>query len=250
MEIENVFLEKIDSTNKWAKEHRGEFNQKNLTVISAKEQTEGKGRFQRKWISPLGENIYATFYFTLHENCMHLSSMAQIMTLSIAKLLIKERLDPKIRWPNDVLLSDKKVAGVLCEMTSNPHGCEVFLGVGINVDTPLDILQRIDKPATSLKEESDRYWEKNQLLTSLQKQFVHDLQLFIKEGFTPFHAGYENLMAYISEEICCEHNEQKWTGICHSLTNEGQLNLYLPNGEIITLSAAEVTLRTTKQESQ
>jgi BirA family transcriptional regulator, biotin operon repressor / biotin---[acetyl-CoA-carboxylase] ligase len=249
MEIENLFLEEIDSTNIYAKKHVNEFDKNKITVIIAEEQTSGKGRFQRNWLSPKGENIYATFYFKLKKDCFHLTCLAQLMTLSIAKVLIKEGLKPKIRWPNDIIIDDEKLAGVLCEITTDANGCDIFLGVGINVDTDLKILKKIDKPATSLKEKSKRIWNKNELLSLLQNQFNEDLEIFMKDGFTPFHAQYENLMAYISQEIECECGDKKYSGICHSLSCDGQLNLYLPSKEIMTLSAADVTLKTIKQRS-
>ena len=247
MKIENIFLDKVDSTNSYAKQKKDSFDKNNLTVISAEEQTNGRGRFQRTWVSPRGQNIYATFYFFAKKGCMHMASLAQFMTLSIAIVLIKKGLSPKIRWPNDVLIDDKKLAGVLCEISTGPDGCDVFLGVGINIDTDKAILDKIDKPATSLKESSKCLFDKKELLTALEDQFVKDLELFLEKGFTPFHAEYENLMAYISQEIECECGDKKHTGICHSLSCDGQLNLYIPSSkEIITLSAADVTLKTIK----
>lgn len=246
MKCKKIFLDKIDSTNKWAKEHTDQVFSEDLTIVHADEQTAGKGRFGRHWESPQGENIYATFCFRINAQCLHLISLAQVMTLSIAKILIKLGLQPKIRWPNDILLSNKKVSGVLCEISHTKGLCEVFLGVGINVDTPKEILEKIDQPATCLQKHIIKKYKKGEILDLLEIQFIHDLDLFLAQGFAPFLCEYENLMAYIGEEICCENQGKKWVGICHSLTNDGQLNLYLPNKEIIALQAADVTLRVKK----
>ncbi|PIS00354.1 MAG: biotin--[acetyl-CoA-carboxylase] ligase [Chlamydiae bacterium CG10_big_fil_rev_8_21_14_0_10_35_9] len=243
MKIKNIQLDSIDSTNNWAKAHVNEFDSSELTVISAKQQTAGRGRFQRTWVSPGGENIYATFYFTLPTDSMHIGSLAQLMTLSIAEVLIDEDLLPKIRWPNDVLLNGKKLAGVLCEMSSKNNVYDCFIGVGINVDLDKQTLDSIDKPATSLNLETDRFFTRDDLLKKLQNQFLKDLEVFKERGFVPFLSQYENLMAYIGRTIICKNDGQEWEGVCHSLSNEGQLNVCLPSGEIVTLSSAEVSLK-------
>ncbi|MGD2168859.1 MAG: biotin--[acetyl-CoA-carboxylase] ligase [Chlamydiota bacterium] len=243
MKIKNIQLDSIDSTNNWAKAHVNEFDSNELTVISAKQQTAGRGRFQRTWVSSGGENIYATFYFTLPTNSMHIGSLAQLMTLSIAEVLIDEDLLPKIRWPNDVLLNDKKLSGVLCEMSSKNDMYDCFIGVGINVDLDKKTLDTIDKPATSLNLETDRVFTRDDLLKKLQNQFLKDLEVFKERGFAPFLSQYENLMAYIGKTVICKNDGQEWEGTCHSLSNEGQLNVCLPSGEIVTLSSAEVSLK-------
>lgn len=247
MKIKNIQLDSVDSTNNWAKEHVNEFDKSELTIITANVQTAGRGRFQRTWVSPKGENIYTTFYFTLPTNSMHIGSLAQLMTLSIAEVLLNEDLLPKIRWPNDVVLNEKKVAGVLCEMSSKNGTYDCFIGAGINVNFDKKTLEAIDKPATSLNLETDRIFSRDDLLEKLQTQFLNDLEIFKEKGFTPFLCEYENLMAYIGKTVICKNDQQEWIGTCHSLSNEGQLNVCLPNGELVTLSSAEISLQVSEQ---
>jgi biotin-(acetyl-CoA carboxylase) ligase len=77
-------------------------------------------------------------------------------------------------------------------------------------------------------------------LKKLQKQFAFDLQKFKKEGFAPFHSQYENLLAYKGQTIRCFDGKKEWVGICHSVTSDGQLNLYLPNKEIHTMLTGDI----------
>lgn len=240
MEIVDIHLDSVDSTQTYAKEHRKEFDSDKITCISAEEQTKGKGRFTRKWISPKGGNLYVTFYFQLPAQSLHLSSLGQILVLSVTKLFIKENLCPKIKWPNDVLLGGKKVAGILCEMEFEEDVAHVFLGIGINVNMEEGILHSIDQPATSLSVSTGKKWDTKTLLKDLQKQFLKDFDIFCKEGFTPFHCQFENLMAYKGEPVTCYDGQKEWKGICHSLCNDGQLNIYLPNGDIKTLSSGDI----------
>ena len=98
--MHEIHFESIDSTNTYAKTHGNEFPLGQITCITADEQTAGHGRFNRPWSSPKGVNIYASFYFRLPKNTKHLTSLAQVMTASIATVLTN--LNPKIKWPNDI----------------------------------------------------------------------------------------------------------------------------------------------------
>lgn len=238
--MDTIHLDTIDSTNTYAKKHAKEFSPNAITCITAEEQTGGYGRYQRKWVSPPGVNLYITFYFRLPTTTLHLISLGQLLTYSFAFLLLQEKLHPKIKWPNDVQLSGKKVAGILCETQFQLKEVEVFLGIGINVNMERSQLSQIDQPATSLKEETGRLWDKKNLLQKLQRQFAADLEKFKKKGFTPFHSQFENLLAFKGETIRCFDGKKEWIGICHSLTNDGQLNLYLPNKEIRTFASGDV----------
>jgi BirA family transcriptional regulator, biotin operon repressor / biotin---[acetyl-CoA-carboxylase] ligase len=240
MEIKDIHLESIDSTNEYAKTHCHQFNPDQITCIAADEQTSGYGRMQRRWHSPKGLNIYATFYFQLPLHTLHLASLGQIMTLSLSMVLLKEGLFPKVKWPNDVQLNDKKLAGVLCETQFHSDHIDIFLGIGINVNMEAQEFAHIDQPATSLLIETNRPWDSAALLKKVQKQFFVDLQKFKKEGFTPFHSQFENLLAFKGQTIRCFDGRKEWVGICHSVTSDGQLNLYLPNKEIHTVLSGDI----------
>lgn len=227
--MHEIHLEIIDSTNAYAKKHCRSFPPNTITCVIAEEQTAGVGRYQRKWISPKGTGLYATFFFTLPLQTMHLVSLAQLMALSFANVLIKEGLKPEIKWPNDVRLSGKKVSGILCETQFHPEHVDIFLGVGINVNLDAETALCIDQPATSLLIETGEKWDKHSLLKKLQVQFMEDLNRFKKEGFTPFYKQFDELLALKGEEVRCFDGKKTWVGICHSLTSDGQLNLLLPD---------------------
>ena len=244
MEIHNIHLDHIDSTQKYAQEYAKEraspFPKDRITCITAEEQSAARGRYQRKWVSPRGVNIYATFYFILPQDTLHLTALAHVMGFSCAEVLIAEGFHPKLKWPNDVLLHGKKVAGMLCETSFGKEGAEIFLGIGLNVNMNREDLLQIDQPATSLKEETGRSWDKGSILKKLQKQFSSNLEKFKKEGFFPFKEGFENLLAFKGETIRCFDGKKEWVGICHSLTQDGQLNLYMADRGIHTLLSGDI----------
>lgn len=240
MEFQDFFFETLSSTQDWAKEHLDEFDRKKIACITADEQTKGRGRFQRRWVSPPKKNLYVTFVVRLAVNALHLTSLAQLLSLSLAKLLIARSLCPEIKWPNDVRLSHKKLAGVLCETSYQKTYVDLFLGIGINVNMGMDELERIDQPATSLLVETGREWDRRDLLLSLKKQFLQDFTLFREKGFTPFHNELENLLAFKHKEVEVFDGKRTWRGILHSLTSDGQLNLYLADGRMLTIASGDM----------
>lgn len=239
MELVEIRIDTVDSTQTYAKKHFPEFEKGKITCILAEEQTAGRGRFSRSWHSPKGANLYATFVFAL-ASPMHLGSIGQVMALSLAAVLLQEELHPRVKWPNDVLLGGKKLAGVLAETQMMAGGVAVFLGIGINVNLDAAELKKIEKPATSLKVETGRDWNRDMLFKKLCHQFVLDLDKFKRKGFELFHHQFENLMAFKGKTIHCFDGKKEWVGICHSLTNDGQLNLFLPDHTIHTVSAGDL----------
>lgn len=240
MEFQDFFFKTLSSTQDWAKEHLDEFDLRKIICITADEQTKGRGRFQRQWVSPPNKNLYVTFVFRLPAAALHLTSLAQILSLSLAKLLIARHLSPEIKWPNDVRLSHKKLAGILCETSYQKEHVDLFLGIGINVNMGKDDLERIDQPATSLFVETGREWDRKDLLLALKKEFLQDLTLFKEKGFTPFHSALENLLAFKHKEVEIFDGKRTWKGILHSLTFDGQLNLYLADGSMRTIASGDL----------
>ena len=240
MQIVDIHLDSIDSTNNYAKQHYSELAPDQLVCIDAEEQTAGRGRQNHPWHSPRSQNIYATFCFRLPIHALHLISLGQVMTLSLVMVLLKEGLHPKVKWPNDVQINNKKIAGVLCETLFHPNTIDIYLGIGVNVNMEPQQFDLIDQPVTSLYAETGHLWDPRALLKKLQKQFIADLQKFKKDGFTPFHCQFENLLAYKGQPIRCFDGKKEWVGICHSDTCDGQLNLYLPNKEIHTILSGDI----------
>ncbi len=240
MEFDDVFLKTIDSTQKWAKKNIDKFDKTKITCISAENQTKGKARFNREWLSPKKDNLNITFYFQLDSKCLHLVSIAHILALSLIKVLRDQNLDPKIKWPNDIMLNMKKLAGILCEIQIKNEAIDVFLGIGINVNSSKAFLDKIDQKATSLKVETKKDWDKQKLLKSLKNAFSKNLKLFKEKGFEPFHEKFENLLLYKGEKITFFDGQKEYKGTLHSISSDGKLNLYMPNKEMFSFAAGDI----------
>lgn len=240
MIIKNIFLEEVDSTQLFAKKNYESFDPHNITCITAKEQTKGFGRYNRTWLSPKDMCLASTFYFKLNANMKDLTSLSQLICLSLAKVLINQKMSPKIRWPNDIMLNEKKLSGVLCQTVFEKETVHIFLGIGININMDEKTAKKIDQPATSLLIETSKKWDANIFLKILQDQFLEDLFVFLKEGFSPFHKMYWDLLIYKNKEISIFDGQNKFFGVIDSLTPSGTLKLKLKSGEIKIFQTGDI----------
>ncbi|MCI5052049.1 MAG: biotin--[acetyl-CoA-carboxylase] ligase [Simkaniaceae bacterium] len=143
-EIFYIHHECLPSTQDWARTRIEEFDLSKITVISADEQTQGRGTKGRSWISPKGCGIYATFVFKAPDLPF---LMAQRMALTINRLF-----PTRFRFPNDLYIGDKKAGGILAYVHENA----MLLGLGLNLSFTEEMLAKIDQPAISLDIEDPR----------------------------------------------------------------------------------------------
>lgn len=240
MEFHHRHFTSIDSTNTWAKQNIPLFEKEGITLVTADEQTAGRGRFTRKWESPPGQNIYASFCFFIEKHRHDIGNVPQVLAISTARTLEEIGFHPKLKWPNDVLLEGKKVAGILCETTPLSDHLGVVLGIGLNVNMPLDLLEKIDRPAASLLSASGKKHDIAKVLERLMHHFGEDLQLFIGEGFHPFLKEYRERLGHAGTRIRFHDNRVVWEGAFHSVNEDGSLSLLMDNGETKTFVAGEI----------
>lgn len=231
----------IDSTNTWAKQNAHLLPKDVITLVTADEQTAGRGRFKRHWVSPPKQNIYASFCFFLKMGRPDIGNIPQVLALSTVTVLRKWGFSAFLKWPNDVLISKKKVAGILAETTTVDDQLCMVLGIGLNVNMPLELLEGIDRPATSLSFEGKRHFDIEEVLQVLQKQFVADLSLFLDQGFSHFLETYRRYHGeYGITPIRFHDNQKIWEGLFHAINDDGSLVLQLSDGTLKTFIAGEI----------
>lgn len=241
MDIERHHFSTIDSTNTWAKQHAHELPRDKITLVTADVQTAGRGRFNRRWESPAGENVLATFCFFLEKHRQDIGNIPQVLAISTAKVLQDLAFTPELKWPNDVLLSGKKVAGILAETTPLSDLLCVIVGIGLNVNMQKEDLDKIDRPATSLYVERGKAFIVAGILDRLQNTFCKDLDLFLNEGFHPFLQPYRSYLSKdITKVLRFHDNRTIWEGIFHAINEDGSLVLKLLDGKTRTFVAGEI----------
>ena len=233
----------IDSTNTWAKQNVARLCQDTISLVTADEQTAGRGTFNRKWLSPASQNIYASFCLFLEDYSFSLHNIPQVLALTVAELIENCGLQAELKWPNDVLVNGKKIAGILTETVSFSDKIFLILGVGLNVNMTRDELEAVlrlnpSKSATSLYVETGRAFDIESLIQELQTLFMANLVQFKQHGFGAFIGQYRSKLhglGYKKVNISFRGNDLE--GVMHSIQENGTLNVLLDTGEVINVNS-------------
>lgn len=229
----HIHFECIDSTNTWAKAHTHQWDSHGVTLVTASEQTAGRGRFKRQWISPPHLNLYATFCFWFDLQRTDTGHIPQLLALAAAQTLEREGFLPLMKWPNDVLLQGKKVAGILCETVLEQERRGIVCGIGLNVNMPLEALKQIDRPATSLLVEGERAFEVTAILEVLQQFFIDSLNGFIHHEFASFFSYFQARSALKKGQMVHFHDNQHLIEAqFEELNPDGSIELRLSDGRL------------------
>ena len=177
-------LESVDSTNTYAKSHFDELP--DGALVAAWEQTSGRGRLGRKWVSPHGKNLSVSLVMKNVENPFY----ATVVT-SLAALELLGKTAPALefflKWPNDIYSGERKISGVLCEFTRGGEGTNgVIAGVGININLDRAELDAIDRPATSLKALTGLHYDVKKLLRELADSLIRYYIIYSRSPETVF----------------------------------------------------------------
>ena len=219
------YLEEIDSTNKYAKEHIQDLSDK--TVVYTFNQTNGRGRLERKW-SYLGkDNIYASVVLKPSEEMREVySNLTQYLCVILAQTFEEYGVEPKIKWPNDIQINSKKISGILAEGVIEKGKLEgLVLGFGINLNTKKELLDKINQPATSLNIETGEDIDKEIFLKKLLAKFCLMYDKFIETGFLLIKEEYLKRAGFLNKEISVKVFDRTVSGIAKDITDNGALRL-------------------------
>jgi BirA family biotin operon repressor/biotin-[acetyl-CoA-carboxylase] ligase len=242
-EIDSIFIEdSTESTNDNAKNYLK--TQKNLfSVHLAEQQMSGRGRNNRKWVSPHGKNIY----ISLAWKSTLLHSQLEGLSLAVATSLISSlkeftSSDLKIKWPNDLLISKKKISGILIETTDSENGLDVVIGIGINVHMDQSEGSEIDQSWGNLEENPSHKLDRNEIIVSIISELYELFKSYPNSGFKKYHHVFEthNLL---KDKLCkVETDKETYEGKVLGVNDVGEL-LLEKEGEIQHLRYGEVSIR-------
>ena len=223
--MELLFLETVDSTNKYAKERLVELSDK--TLIYAEYQTAGRGRLQRKWNSNSGENIYASIVLKPSKELKEIySNLTQYLCLVLCEVLEEYDISPTIKWPNDVRINGKKISGILAESVIEKNELKgIILGFGVNLNCKKEDLDRIDQPATSLNLETGMEIDRENFLKKVIDKFCLRYNKFIEEGFLLIREDYKKRAEFLNMPITVRVCDSEISGIAKDITDSGALKL-------------------------
>ena len=233
--MELLFLDTVDSTNKYVKEHLTNLNDK--TIIYADVQTAGRGRLQRKWESNSGNNIYASIVLKPSKELKEIySNLTQYLSLVLAETIEEynntSNIYPKIKWPNDVRINGKKISGILAESVIEKNELKgIILGFGVNLNCSAEDLEKIDQPATSLNLETGMKIDREIFLKNVVDKFCLRYNKFIEEGFLLIKEEYKKRAEFLNTPVTVRVFEKKVSGFAKDITDNGALILVDNNNE-------------------
>ncbi len=236
------FYVSLGSTNdealNWASQDAEDFS-----IIVASEQTSGRGRFGRKWLTPLHTAL--AFSLILRPTADEIKYPARVTGLgaiAMVDVLSKFGLSSRIKWPNDVLINGKKVAGILVETVWSGEALDAFVfGMGVNVSaSSVPPADQLSFPATSIENELGKVIEPTKLLHDLLSSL---LAWRSKLGTDDFIKKWEASLAFLGEQIqLIGENETPIGGELLGLEPDGSLRLKV-NNKFLTVRIGEIHLR-------
>jgi len=237
-----VVLDEVTSTSDWLKQRASEVPVG--TVVFTESQTAGRGRRDNRWIAPHGKDLMFSLLLQPAASLAQWPRITTLAALAICKAIEAELpLQPRIKWPNDIYLSDLKVSGLLAETTTNSRGTFLILGIGLNVNTldfPQDIaatslLKQLSSP---LLHEIDRNALASRLLLALHDECQH-----LDDDFSAAIAAVRERSWLLGRQIRARAPQGEVFGRAIDLDEEGHLILELTDGSTHTLSSAEEVRR-------
>ena len=237
-----VYTEEIDSTNSYLLDKSNKFNT-NGTVLLAEKQNKGRGRKDRVWYSSKGQNL--TFSILITEKKFFLEKINLInfaASLSVAQSIENlYQLRTELKWPNDILINGKKIAGILLESTSQGSSIDrLVIGIGINVNQA--VFQGVFTiPPTSIKNEINENSDREKFLSEILNTFEENLEKLPK-GSDEIMKDWKVRCRMIGEKISITEDEKTRYGIFDDVDDEGFL-LLKSKGKIEKIHFGDVSIK-------
>ena len=238
------YFEELDSTNKKIDELARD-GAEHGTVIVADKQTAGKGRRGRTWESPAGTNLYFSILLRPEIEVEKAPMLTLIMAYSVAKVLQEEwRLETSIKWPNDLVISGKKICGILTEMVLDGSQIgHVVVGTGINVNVT-EFPEELSDKATSLYLESKVIFDRKKLLNEVLKEFWKQYNNFLEvQDLSFMKEAYNEILVNRGKEVLVLEPGNEYQAVAHGINDVGELLVEKNDGSKAAVYAGEVSVR-------
>ncbi|ALC17150.1 bifunctional biotin--[acetyl-CoA-carboxylase] synthetase/biotin operon repressor [Desulfuromonas soudanensis] len=239
---EILYFDELDSTNARARQI-GDAGGADGTLVIADRQTAGKGRMGRQWVSPPGVNLYASVLLRPPIPPWQAPQLTFLSAVAVARAIEEiSGVRPRVKWPNDVLLDGKKVAGLLNEMNAETEGIRyVILGIGVNLNMgahqfPADLRY----PATSLRLHTGGPVSRLAFVQSLLRHLDALYQKCLSEGFSPVIAAWEGFFDLVGKPVEVDFQDRVVRGVVEGLDDIGALLLRLADGTLERVLAGDV----------
>ena len=215
------------------------------TVVLADSQTKGKGRMARVWHSPAGFNIYTSLILRPNLKPADAPQISLVAGVAVAELL-KQHCSGRVelKWPNDVLVTGRKICGILAQMKTAGENVDfVVVGIGVNVNIPQNQFpEEILDTAVSLSSDAGREINRHDLIISLYENFAKWYRKLLQNGFAAIKERWLDLAPMIGQDIQIMLQNEKIIGKALDLADDGSLILLTPDNKRLKISAGDATI--------
>ncbi len=217
-------------------------------VIIAEQQTAGRGRRGRKWVSPYGRNIYLSLCWGFEGGVAVIDGLSLAGGVAVRRALRRCGVRKvRLKWPNDVLWQDKKLAGILLEIVGDPAGyCQVIIGIGINVDMREQEATEVDQAWASINRIVEEPVARSALAGCVLDELLQVVSEFEREGFSAYRREWMKYDAYADKEVTLKTVTQETRGVARGISKTGAIRLEV-DGAINTFSGGEISMREASQ---
>ena len=236
------FARETDSTNLWIKRLAKEGAPEG-TLALAEFQSAGRGRLGRSWEVPEGTSVMMSILLRPKFEPQYAPTLTLVMGMAVAKAVKSLGFDVSIKWPNDVVVSHKKICGILTEMGVRDGKIDyAVIGVGINVNIKEFPEEMVDK-ATSLYLESGKEFDRSQIPGLVMEAFEKYYEKFAATcDLSGLKEEYESILANYNQPVRVLAKEP-YEGVARGITDGGELLVEKTDGTIVAVSAGEVSVR-------
>lgn len=229
------YYESVDSTNAACKR---EEDVADRSLFISDTQTGGRGRLGRKWSSPKGCSVFMSICLQPDIAVEKVSQLTLVAGMAVCRAIRASR----IKWPNDVLIGDKKVCGILTEMTAEMDRVNrVVVGIGINVNNEAFTVDLVEK-ATSIYRETGKRYSRNKLICGILEEFWALYDKFLKKGFSALKREYSLKCITTGRQVVIIKNGKEFEAYAADVDENGGL-IIEHNGRRETVTSGEVSVR-------
>jgi BirA family biotin operon repressor/biotin-[acetyl-CoA-carboxylase] ligase len=225
-------FESVDSTNRAACELALE-GASHGEVVIAEAQTAGKGRRGRSWASPGGKNLYCSIILRPEISPARAPELTLVAAVALAETLREAGANADIKWPNDVQLGGRKVAGILTELSADVERVQfVVVGLGVNLNASADDFPpEVAEVATSLKLARGSTVPRALFTAALFTRLEHWLDRWTGEGFGPVRDAWRRLSSILGKEVLVRSEQKELRGVAEDIDESGALLLRI--GDVV-----------------
>ncbi len=212
--------------------------------VLAERQTNGRGRRGRSWASPFGENLYYSLVIRVDGGMRSLEGMSLAVGLALLRVVRGFGIaEAGLKWPNDLLVGDRKLAGILLELSGDPADvCHVVIGIGLNVNMLAADQAVIGQPWTSMRAELGCLLNRNELVGELNRQLSHYLAIQLRDGFAALQDEWQACNLWQGRSVVLTAGGEPVEGVVMGVDPSGALRLRVDGAER-SFSGGEISLR-------